>query len=290
MRILFTIPHYFNPQGSGFYGSLKADPRPRLNALANVIYALHGTFGRRQGLLVGAKRAVVESNTVQAADIDVVICTTGENHLVGYLRAPGLFRHHATTAKPMLLGYECHAVLRDALGQYDYYCFLEDDLLISDPLFFQKLEWFNHFAGDEAVLLPNRFETARGQPWLKLYIDGNLRDPRISARYQDVTDRPVLAGKALGMPVRFQRVDNPHCGGFFLNARQMAQWAAQPYFLDRDASFISALESAASLGVMRSFRVYKPSRENAGFLELLHLDNRYLGKRFKFHPQDPHRF
>jgi len=290
MRILFTIPHYFNPQGSGFYGSLRADPKPRLSALTAAIFALHSIFGHRQALVVGPKRTVIESNTVQAADIDVVICTTGENHLVGHLRAPGLFRHHATSAEPMLLGYECHAVLRDALGQYDYYCFLEDDLLISDPLFFQKLEWFNRFAGDEAVLLPNRFEIARGQPWLKLYIDGNLRDPKISARYQDVTDHPVLAGKALGMPVKFQRVDNPHCGGFFLNSRQMAQWAARPEFLDRETSFISALESAATLGVMRTFRVYKPARENAAFLEIHHLDNRYLGKRLQFNPLSPNRF
>ena len=30
---------------------------------------------------------------------------------------------------------------------------------------------------------------------------------------------------------------------------------------------------------MRTFRIYKPARENAGFLEIRHLDNRYLGGR-----------
>jgi len=30
---------------------------------------------------------------------------------------------------------------------------------------------------------------------------------------------------------------------------------------------------------MRHFRVYKPARANAGFLEVRHLDNRYLGTK-----------
>lgn len=290
MRILCTIPHFFNPEGGGFYGSLRADPRPRLAALASVIRALHANFGRRQGLIVGSRGVIVDANTNGAADIDVVVCTTGSRHLVDQLPDPQLFRHHATEAEPMLLGYECHAVLRDALGQYDYYCFLEDDLLITDPLFFIKLGWFTRMAGEDAVLQPNRFETARGQPWDKLYIDGNLGNPKISPQYQKLEDRRILKGTVMGVPVQFQRVDNIHAGCFFLTGKQMAHWAAQPCFLDREASFISALESAASLGVMRSFRVYKPSRENAGFLEITHLDNRYLGKRFKFSPQDPHRF
>ena len=141
--------------------------------------------------------------------------------------------------------------------------------------------WFNRMAGDEAALQPNRFELAIGQNWHKLYIDGNLKQPEISERLQDVSDRPVLSGEALGAEFRFERVNNPHSGCFFLNARQMAHWAAQPGFLVREAAFAGPLESAATLGLMRHFRVYKPARENAGFLEVRHLDNRYLGVRRK---------
>jgi hypothetical protein len=36
--------------------------------------------------------------------------------------------------------------------------------------------------------------------------------------------------------------------------------------------------------------VYKPARENAGFLEVAHLNNRYLSKRLKFSGDDPLRF
>src|SRR5262249_10632455 len=141
--------------------------------------------------------------------------------------------------------------------------------------------WFNGVAGDEALLGPNRFEVAPGQVVHKLYIDGNMADPSISPRFQDAADRPMVEAEALGRRFRFQRVNNTHSGAFFLNARQMAHWAAQPHFLDRDAGFADPMASAATLGVMRAFRLYKPARENAGFLELRHLSNRYLGARLK---------
>lgn len=279
MRILFTIPHFFDPHGGGMYGSLRADPRPRRNALATTIIGLHTTFGRRQGLLLNP---IVQSNTAYGADVDVVVCTTGSNHLLADLNLPaGSYRHHATQASPRLLGFECHAVLRDGLGRYDCYCFLEDDLLITDPLFFEKLRWFNQLAGEDAVLQPNRFEIAVGQPCDKLYIDGNLKDPEYSEQLQDVSDRPIITGEIFGAPMKFQRVNNPHSGCFFLNARQMEQWAERPEFLNRDISFVGPLESAATFAVMHFFRAYKPARENAGFLEIRHLDNRYLGVRIK---------
>ncbi|BAY64017.1 hypothetical protein NIES22_41080 [Calothrix brevissima NIES-22] len=44
----------------------------------------------------------------------------------------------------------------------------------------------------------------------------------------------------MGMPIKFRRVLNHHAGCYFLNADQMAHWANQPYFLDRDTSFISS--------------------------------------------------
>ena len=53
------------------------------------------------------------------------------------------------------------------------------------------------------------------------------------------------------------------------------------------SAFGGPLESAATLGVIRHFRAYKPARENAGFLEIEHLDPRYLGRRFPVCAGDP---
>jgi hypothetical protein len=279
MRILFTIPHYYDAQGGGSYGSLSADPVPRRAALATMILGLHATFGERQGLL---SAPITAANDAWRGPLEVVVCTTGSAHVVGDLRLPpGLYRHHATSASPRLLGFECHALLRDGLGRFDYYCYLEDDLLITDPLFFDKLRWFTQLAGEDAVLQPNRFELAMGQPWDKLYIDGTLKHPEMSERLQNADDRRIISAEAFGTPLNFQRVGNPHSGCFFFNAAQMARWAARPEFLNRDTSFVGPLESAASYGLMRFFRAYKPARENAAFLEIRHLDNRYLGRRLR---------
>ncbi len=239
--------------------------------------ALHQVFGRRQGLIDAANKRMVEANDRLKSAIDVVVCTTGDDHLLGETHA-GLCQHHRTRAEPLLLGYECHEVLRQALGRYDFYCYLEDDLLLSDPLFFQKLAWFSGVAGEGALLQPNRFEIAPEGQLNKLYCDGNIVDPRISPRFQNRADRPRLEASLMGQTFAFQRVDNPHSGAFFLNAAQMTQWAGQPYFLDRATGFWGPLESAATLGIMRCFRVYKPARENAGFLEIQHLDPRLIDR------------
>lgn len=282
MRILFAIPHYYDPEGNGFYGSLGTGVQRRSAAVIATVLGLYQAFDRRQGLLDGQKRRAHPTNTHDPIELSVVICTTRGKHLVAQLKPlQGLFTHLETSAEPVFLGFECHAVLQRALGTFDYYCFLEDDLLITDPQFFAKLAWFNGIAGDEAVLGPNRYEVAQGLAVHKLYIDGNMADASISARYQDVNDRRIVEGDVLGGTVRLQRVNNPHSGAFFLNARQMARWAAQPAFLDRDPGFADPMASAASLGVMRHFRLYKPARENADFLELRHLSNRYLGARIR---------
>ena len=79
----------------------------------------------------------------------------------------------------------------------------------------------------------------------KAYIDGDL-PPEKTARYQDVSIEPVLRGRFLGAPVAFRRTTNPHAGCFFLTEGQMRLWSEQPYFLDRDATFYSPLEGAAT--------------------------------------------
>jgi hypothetical protein len=265
MRLLFAIPHYFDPDPGGrrAHGSLGPDPAPRLRALTACLTGLQQLFGRPQCVINITRRTTTPANQLTAVAADVVVCTAGGKHLLDRLAlGPGYFAHLPTAAAPRMLGFECHAALRDRLGAYDFYCYLEDDLLVRDPLFFVKLRWFNGHFGDAAVLAPNRYEVARDRIVHKAYVDGPVR--------------PGAA--AFGVRWVFRRTTNPHCGGFFLTARQMAAWAAALHFLDRDVRFTGPLESAATLGVMRTFRVYKPADESAAFLELEHDGSGFLGR------------
>ena len=64
--------------------------------------------------------------------------------------------------------------------------------------------------------------------------------------------------------------DNPHSGCFVLTKDQLQYWSDQSWFLDGDCSFISPLESAATLGLLKTFTLYKPHISCASFLELQH--------------------
>jgi hypothetical protein len=276
MRILFTIAHFFNPDSKGKHASQRKDPRPRLVALTQSIAALHQLFGKSQSIINIAQRLAFSANQPQAHEVDIVICTTQGYHLLNHLQLPSHFyKHHPTQAEPMLLGFECQAVLRDCLGQYDYYCFLEDDLILHDPWFFVKLNWFTQQATDQSLLQPNRYEVSTQALTCKAYIDGDLA-PRVTAPFQNLLEQPELNGKIMGMPIVFRRALNPHSGCYFLNANQMAHWASQNYFLDRDTSFVGPLESAATLGVMKTFKIYKTLPEYASFFEIQHFGTGFL--------------
>ena len=282
MKILATIAHFFNREGDGYYGSTGANTDLRAAALGRAVAALHQVFGASQAKLLNRiRRIMTPANRAETYDVDVAICTAGERHLLGALPIPAeMYRRVETDSDPMLLGFACHEVLKAGLGEYDFYCYLEDDLVVQDPLFLVKLKWFNTHAGDEALLQPNRFELSVSEPVAKLYIDGHI-SVDFTSEWQDITDRPTIDARVMGTEVAFERTPNPHSGCFFLNARQMETWAGRPYFLDRDVSFAGALESAATLGLMKTFRVYKPAPANAGFLEILHANNRYLGNWLK---------
>ncbi len=142
---------------------------------------------------------------------------------------------------------------------------------------FVKLGWFNDQLGAGVLLQPNRYEVGPLGLVHKAYIDGDLAD-EVTAPFQDLAEAPEATGRLLGRTVTFRRAKNPHAGCFFLNERQMRAWAERPDFLDRDTSFVGPLESAATLGVMRAFRVYKTAPEDASFLEIEHHGTSFLGQ------------
>lgn len=288
MRILFAIPHYFGLAAAGSYGSERTGPEARAAATRLCLASLRQSFSEAQALADGAAQRFHPANPALAATITIALCTTGDSHLVADLAGCG-FDHVRTNAQPRFLGFECHKVLRAGLGRFDYFAYLEDDLRIADALFFVKLAWFNAQFGEAAVLQPNRFELTDDPAPYKLYIDGNSHAGALSAGLQRVDEQRRIGAPLLGRHIAFQRVDNPHSGCFFLNAAQFARWAAQPDFAVPSAAFCGPLESAATLGIMRHFRAYKPARENAAFLEIEHLDRRYLGRHFNPVAGDPPR-
>ena len=281
MRILFAIAHFHRPDPDGFYGSRASSAANRAHALRQALANLHITFGQRQAILLVRETRAIQANAGGRHDIEIAICTDGRNHLLDQV-PPHLFRHHVVDGDPRYLGYGCHEILAAGIDKFDYFCFLEDDIVVTDGEFFDKLAWFADLAGEDCLLQPNRFEFDVRTRVQKLYVDGDLYDPSVSRRFQDIDEDRELAGRHLGRDIRFKRYNNAHAGCFFLSRAQLHRWMDQSYFLDRGADYYGPLESAATLGLMKTFKVYKPALANANFLEVRHGDPRYLAQILRF--------
>jgi hypothetical protein len=303
MRILFTIAHYWKPPsltsrvasqlrhlpvrrarrlGQRFvphHGSIRRNARDRAQALAQCIGNLHVLFGSPQGHFDRTARSVIAANGSDTAKVDVIVCSSGSNHVLEKLPLPANFYDHQVfEGDARYLSFDCQNALKAGLGNYDFYCFLEDDILLHDPWFFHKLHWFATRFGDHALLQPNRFERSWQGPVRKLYIDETIAVEE-TASFQDIARDAELTAPCLDTTVTFQRHPNPHSGCYFLSAAQMLHWSRQAYFGARDASFIGPLESGATLGLMKTFNIYKPAIEDASFLEVEHFGDAYLQRR-----------
>lgn len=267
-RFLFVIPHYFAPEEGSNLGSQR-DPRgARARVLGRTLEGLRETFG-------GALQVQVNHRSVASVRnvVDIVIVTTGPHHLMAHIgETAGLAEQIDAAVEPSELGFAAHRVLAEAVGAYDHFGFVEDDILIHDPMFFLKQRWFSNEFGSDAVLQPNRFEASGG---LKVYPDGPLgREATAGLAQPPGPER--LAGRWFGIDVEFVRPSNPHGGCFFLDRDQMAHLAAHPRFGVPHSSFVRTLETAASGPLAESFRVYKPAAPMGVFLEVEHQGSHYL--------------
>ena len=279
MRILLAIVHHWNPQGGGQHQSLRADPQPRIEALQQQLLCLR-RLGRGQSMLHMQDRAVYPANDAFRHSIDVKLITDGEHHVLDRLPESyqGCFEHVATQpAHSKLLGFEAQRVLADALPEdYDLYGYLEDDLLIHDPCFFQKIHWFTELMGPECLLLPQRLEFSPVPHRVdRFYIDGPIAEADLRPLVPQAG--PVRLVQWAGTQIPFEPPLNPHAGCFFLSHGQLSHWVQQPWWQDGDTSFISPLESAATLGIAKSFELFKPCLSHAAWLEVQHYGTSFHG-------------
>jgi hypothetical protein len=279
MRILITMPHFHkgSEQAAVNRSTQAGAHQERLRALIAAIAGLHQALGGSTYGLDHGRRTAWPMTQQAPHALDIILVTTGESHLAAEL-APlrRMFRHHPTDAEPQMLGFECHKLLREARGAYDYYGYVEDDIVLTDPLFLRKRRLFDERFGPGALLQPNRYEATPLPPVTKLYVDYRLA-PQVTARYQDITDQPRLEMPFLDDVIAFERTSYPSAGCFFLNDAQLGAWSESRHFLDGDVSYLSPLDSAVTLSVMKTFRVYKPVLDQAWFLEVLHASPRWIG-------------
>ena len=269
---------------------MRPDPQPRIQALSEQILAF-SRLGRHQLHLDLADQAAYPANLAHRHQIDLHLVTDGSHHVLDQLDPSFRQRltHVPTTpSDPLLLGFEAQRHLAAQIDAgYDLFAYFEDDLIIHDPLFFHKIRGFVDLAGTESVALPQRFEVLPIPARIdKLYIDGAMPADQLQINLPDPMP-PLHLDDALWGKVSFESPRNPHAGCFVLSPEQLRHWSQQPWWLDGDCSFISPLESAATLGLLKTFNLYKPTYASAVYLEAQHWGTSFLGLMAKATPNRP---
>ncbi len=167
------------------------------------------------------------------------------------------------------------ASFAEARNAYDLFCHSEDDLRVADAGFVDRIMAFQDAFGWKRLLMPNRYEWNPNGPTIKTWIDGDLRPGAIARWVDPLPDEPLLGLRVPGRAqVTFRRAANPHSGFCAVTAQQLAYWSRQAHYMDMDSCFISRSKSSVTLGVMKTFPIYKASAR-CGFFEIEHLDTRF---------------
>ncbi|MBF0333055.1 MAG: hypothetical protein HQL40_05310 [Alphaproteobacteria bacterium] len=279
MKILITIPHFHDANPGSKYGSGYMTRIQRAGILEATLLGLFDLYLGASGLIDwrgGDSPSLLGANLDASVSIDVVIVTVPERHVLGCLDPLIVARvQHAVAPidQPKLLGF----VARDLLGRsqgYDWYGYMEDDTLLVDRWMFHKLAQAT--PRPEVVVLPNRFEIDPARPNRKVYTDGPFFFDGTPDFARLVLGTGSFERQVGGVPARFRQVRNAHSGCFFLSAEQMAIFAASDGFREVTGKYVGPLESAATLGLLRTFEVHKPDRANADILEVRHLGGTVL--------------
>lgn len=286
MRALLVFAHYFKAEEKSIYSSTNAAMQElRKKNLERVLLGWRGCFSESSVLDIEHKHFVPNGDMKCAMDIKIL--THDDNHLLDaeLMRRYGVQKVNVRANNPRFLPFAAHRLMADNEGKYDWFVYSEDDLLVSDPYFFAKLQKFQDCFGMYRTLNPHRFEMNPAAFRFKTYIDGNLRAKFIDGflGMREETS-PLLEQDFDFGKVRFVRARNPHSGFFALSDEQVAYWKRQPSFQDLDCSFVSPLESAATLSILKSFSIYKAEAPAMSYFDVEHLDNKFSGMRLPVAP------
>ncbi len=164
---------------------------------------------------------------------------------------------------PMFVGFRLQEEFVERVEKFDWFLFIEDDIVLYDAFVIEKLEKFNLQSGyEKAILYPNRFEMYEGT---KRYIDLTI-DPHLSWNQLSSVE---IEG------VKFAEFSNPHSGFYCLSRKQMKQWIKSGRLFKNQVVNVGPLESAATFCLMECFSIYKPHPSNLNYFEVRHYDSKY---------------
>lgn len=208
-------------------------------------------------------------NSFAHCQLSIVISTVSGRHITAYLpdyQINCIRVQEETDCDPMFIGFRAQDELINKVDQFDWFLFIEDDIVLHDSYILEKLAKFQSKCGyDHAVLLPNRYEFWEGT---KSYIDLTILNP------PDRIWNGLSAVEIEG--VKFAECVNPHTGFYCLSQNQLKHWISSGRaWRNKDLGFGGPRECAATYSLLECFSLYKPHPSNLHFLEVKHYDTKY---------------
>lgn len=286
LRLRVVIPHFFREGASatsGGYGSgRKGNRLQRCLALARCLGSVLSLNRAQHDWILNIAERQLELTPAStlaglpALLVELHLFVCGEHWLqeVVELFAPRLQLHRLELADPMQLPLVAVRQLFDITSPADLNLYLEDDLVIQDPRYADKLIWFYQRSEHRFVLMPHRYEQTVANAPQRLFVDGPIK-PEGQAKTVWASEEEVMASGRFwdGQELGFVQASNPHSGSFCLSAPQLEQlrtaaWPPPP--------FVGPLETAATGTVLGHFPILKPSWACRDFLTLEHGNSSFL--------------
>lgn len=199
-------------------------------------------------------------------ELTILISTLPNRHITAYLPEYQKRCIHVLEepdCDPMFAGFRAQDEFIKRLDHFDWFLFIEDDIVIHDSFCLEKLARFNQDCGySDAVLLPNRYELWEGT---KNYIDLTLDD---EVGWNKLSEIEIEG-------VKYAECTNPHSALYCLSQSQLRRWIKSGRKWKYQDVMVGPLESAATFCLLECFRLYKPHPTNLHFWEVKHHDTKY---------------
>lgn len=200
-------------------------------------------------------------------ELTIIINTLPNRHVTAYLpeyQRKKLQVQEEPNCDPMFVGFRLQEEFVLKVDEFDWFLFIEDDIVMYDAFVLEKLAKFNEQSGYEnAILYPNRYEMYEGT---KRYID------------LTILEKGLIWNKLSSVEiegVKFAEFNNPHAAFYCLSRKQMQRWIKSGRVWKNQIINVGPLESAATFCLLECFSIYKPHPANLNYFEVRHYDTKY---------------
>ena len=286
LRLRVAIPHFFHEgasDGSGGYGSGQHGNRLRRSlALARCLGSVLALNRAPRDWILNIAERQMELTPLsclgglKAVQVELHLFVCGEHWLqdVVELYASRIQFHRLELEDPRQLPLETVHQLLGLQAPADLSLYLEDDLVIQDPLYADKQAWFHQRTEHRLVLMPHRREPTVANAPQQLYVDGPIKLAGQDGPVWASDEQVVARGRFReGPEIGFVKASNPHSGSFCVSAPQLEHLRQASWPPD---AFVGPLETAATGTVLQHFPLLKPSWACREFLALEHAHPSFL--------------